>query len=370
MKRRFPRAAGLAALALALAASATAEPLKLSDQGDYRARGVDVLVFNNWYDDLFSDAKISGVELIQHDVRTATNGDVRLNATPGQWDPIGRLVSRKAGPGTGVVEAVLEYPDHKFQYVIRTEPRGDGVAISVSLEKPLPAELAGKAGFNLEFLPSAYFHKSWLADGKAGLFPFRPASRMAMPTPAPDGESLRPEPLPMATARTFVLAPEDPAHRVEVTAQTGDIALYDGRNQAQNGWFVLRGLLPAGQTGKVLEWTFTPHASPGWTRAPVIGHSQVGYTPGQRKVAVIELDRNDKPASHARLLEIDASGQATPVLTGPVKPWGPYLRYDYATFDFTAVKDPGLYEIEYAGQHRPRRLRRRLASDARRLPAG
>src|SRR5437899_1488300 len=120
----------VSALALLAAQAAASEPLKLSDQGDYRARGVDVLVFNNWYDDLFSDSKISGVELIQHDARTATNGDVRLNATPGQWDPIGKLVSRKVDPKTGVVEAVLEYPDYGFRYVIRTEPHGEGVAIS------------------------------------------------------------------------------------------------------------------------------------------------------------------------------------------------------------------------------------------------
>lgn len=337
-----------AALTAALATTAWAEPLKLTDQGDYRGRGVDVLVFNNWYDDLFSDSKISGVELIQHEARTATNGDVRLSATPGQWDPIGKLVERKVDAKTGVVEATLEYPDYRFRYVIRTEPRGDGVAISVVLDQPLPAALQGKAGFNLEFLPSAYFHKSYMADGRAGLFPFRPASRMQPPTPGPDGP--RAEPAPLARGKTFVLAPEDPAHRVELTSETGEMALYDGRNQAQNGWFVVRAELPAGKTGRVLEWTLTPHAIPGWTRAPVIAHSQVGYTPAQKKVAVIELDRNDRPQAEARLLKISESGEATPVLSGPVKPWGPYLRYEYATFDFSAATAPGLYEIEYAGQ--------------------
>ena len=54
------------------------------------------------------------------------------------------------------------------------------------------------------------------------------------------------------TGRSITFAPEDPARRVTVTSGGAPIGLYDGRNQAQNGWFVLRGLLPAGRTGRVL----------------------------------------------------------------------------------------------------------------------
>ncbi|NDU79316.1 hypothetical protein GWI34_43055, partial [Actinomadura sp. DSM 109109] len=32
-----------------------------------------------------------------------------------------------------------------------------------------------------------------------------------------------------------------------------------------------------------------------------------------------------------------------------VEPWGRWLRYQYATFDFSSVREPGLYVIEYAG---------------------
>ncbi len=35
--------------------------------------------------------------------------------------------------------------------------KDNGVEISVYLDKPIPAKLEGKAGFNLEFLPAAYF---------------------------------------------------------------------------------------------------------------------------------------------------------------------------------------------------------------------
>ncbi|MBE3109934.1 MAG: hypothetical protein IMZ46_05375, partial [Acidobacteria bacterium] len=41
----------------------TREPaLTLNDQGCFEARGVNVLVFSNWYSGEFSDSKLSGVE--------------------------------------------------------------------------------------------------------------------------------------------------------------------------------------------------------------------------------------------------------------------------------------------------------------------
>ncbi|MEJ0060290.1 MAG: glycoside hydrolase family 9 protein [Terricaulis sp.] len=359
MIRRFSRLCALALLALAAAGAASAQPLTLNSAGYYETRGVNVLVFSNWYDGLFSDSKISGVELIHHGVRTATNGDVRLMATPGQWDEIGALVSRNADPATGVIETTLRYADYDFTYVIRTEPRGDGVVISVNLASPLPTALEGRAGFNLEFVPSAYFHHSYLADGNAGQFPLYPSGPMRRRADAPAGPIVQiargadstAEPLPFATGRSFVLAPEDDARRVTLTASEGEIALYDGRNQAQNGWFVLRGQLPSGRTGRVLEWTLNASSIPNWVRTPVIGHSQVGYAPNQRKVAVIELDRNDRPAREARLLRINADGSTTLAYRARLAPFaGSYLRYNYQSFDFSDYREPGLYVIDYAGQ--------------------
>jgi hypothetical protein len=342
----------LSVLALA-PAGASAAPLKLGNAGYYEASGVNFLVFSNWYDGLFADSKISGVELIHQGLRTATNGDIRLSATPGQWDPIGRLVDRKVDARTGAVEVTLEYPEHDFRYIIRTEPRGDGVAISVRLPRALPAALAGKAGFNLEFLPSAYFHKSFMADGRSGAFPLHPvgAMRLTAERNAASGRSDGPgaEPLAMAEGQAFVLAPEDPARRVTVRASAGRIALYDGRNQAQNGWFVLRSLLPAGRTGQVLEWTVEANQVPGWLRSPVIAHSQLGYAPAAAKIATVELDANDRRPAAVRLLRVGMDGGLTPVAAGPTRSWGKYLRYNYIRFDFSRVREPGTYLLEYGG---------------------
>jgi hypothetical protein len=348
--RSFRRLALLASAMAAPSLAATPPGLTWSPAGYYEARGVNWLVFSNWYDGLFADSKISGIELIQQGERTATNGDVRLSATPGQWDPADRFVERKVDPRTHAVDVTLEYPDYQFRYMVHAEPKGDALELSVVLSQPLPAALAGKAGFNLEFLPAAYFHKSFLADGKAGGFPLYPAGAMVQTSernPASGrSDGYGAEPLPMAQGHRFVLAPEDPARRVTV-ASDSEIALYDGRNQAQNGWFVLRSMLPAGKTGTVLRWTLQANSVPGWVRPPVIAHSQLGYAPAQAKIATIELDRNDVPTGQARLLRVAENGALTPALVAPAKAWGNYLRYRYLQFDFSRVRQPGLYVLEF-----------------------
>ncbi|GAA0734816.1 glycoside hydrolase family 9 protein [Sphingomonas japonica] len=326
-----------------------APALRLGDGDIYRAPGVDWLVFSNWYDGLFADAKISGVELIQQGERIATNGDVRLSPTPGQWDAIGRLVERRVDSETGLIEAELEYPGYGFRYLVRSRPTRTGLQVTVSLPEELPDALVGRAGFNLEFLPSAYFREAFLVDGKPGGFPLYPASDMRL-TPernAASGRSEGPgaEPLAMAQGSRFVLAPSNPARRVSITSDV-PLALFDGRNQAQNGWFVLRSLLPAGKTGEVLTWTLDANSVPDWLRPPVIGHSQLGYAPAEAKVATVELDRNDTDDTAIRLIRIGEDGSETVALEGNGKRWGNYLRYRYRRFDFSQVREPGVYILE------------------------
>ena len=53
-------------------------------------------------------------------------------------------------------------------------------------------------------------------------------------------------------------------------------------------------------------------------------------------------------APHA-LLRLNAAGQYVEVFRGDVKPWGKWLRYQYASFDFSPVHETGIYAIDYAG---------------------
>ena len=135
---------------------------------------------------------------------------------------------------------------------------------------------------------------------------------------------------------------------IRISSEDAELKLYDGRMLAQNGWFVLRSVLPKGKTGKVVTWTVEPHAIPGWIREPNIGFSQVGYTPEQPKVAVIELDKNDPMQNGAAsLMRLNPDGTTAVAYSATVKPWGPYFKYNYVKFDFSSVKEPGIYFIQY-----------------------
>jgi hypothetical protein len=158
------------------------------------------------------------------------------------------------------------------------------------------------------------------------------------------------QPTSLASGKQVVLAPEDPTTRVTIASDSADLMLFDARNRAQNGWFVVRSLIPANRTENALVWHIRPNVIPGWVRPPVVSYNQVGYTPQRSKVAMVELDPHFDAPKTARVLRLDAAGQYNEVFQGAIVPWGKWLRYQYASFDFSAVREPGIYAIEYAGQ--------------------
>ena len=345
-----------------LSQRAGAQELKLNDLGYFEARGTNVLVYNNIYNGGFYDEKFAGLEIIQRGERLATGGGIRLMNTPEQWDIFGTMTAREVNRDGNSVEVELTYTDYDFVSRIKVTPKDKGCLIQVFVDKPVPAELVGKAGMNLEFFPASYFGHNYLVDANARILPKYPMHDTEVHPVSEKitqyfGESTFDDrgrgdflvPLAMSTGHRIVMAPEDEALRVGVTSDR-EISIYDGRHLAQNGMFVLRSLLPGGQTGKVLEWFLEPSISKDWIRQPNIGFSQVGYTPAQKKVAVVELDKNDTPASTARLLKVNPDGSKSVAKTMAAKVWGEYhYRYNYVQLDFSDVREPGLYSIEYQG---------------------
>lgn len=345
---------------LTLSAHVWCQDLKLNDLEYFEAQGVNVLVYNNLFTGGFNDEKNAGIELIHHGVRTVQGGAVRLSNTPEQWDLVPEIPSRKVDRASKSIETTLRYKDYDFDSRVVVTAKGKGVEISVYLDKPIPKALEGSAGFNLEFLPSQYWGKAYLMDGRYNRFPRyvvgntvtkpnseKPKQFKGYKTSDDRGTGKFIDPLPLETGRTFLLAPDEPSRLIKITSQDTDLMLYDGRILAQNGWFVVRSIIPTGKTGKVLTWTVEPNAIKDWTREPNIGFSQVGYIPSQQKVSVIELDKKDKPLAKASLYKVGNDGNATEVFNGKIVPWGNYFKYNYVKFDFSAVKDPGIYYIQY-----------------------
>ncbi|MBR0552041.1 cellulase N-terminal Ig-like domain-containing protein [Stakelama marina] len=368
--------AALALPALVAASDAAAPALHLDPAGYLSAPGLDVIVF----DDIYPDGHQTGVTVIQQGVRVAANGDVRLSPAPGQWSPMPASGKRTVDKQTGTITQTMHFPDpakngHGFNpifypdldlgYAVRVTPlAGGSFRISVDLDKPLPPEWVGKAGFNLELFPGLLFGKSWLMDKQSGVFAPQPEGPIRLqdggtvpvprnvtgdgPTPDPNGEPL---PVPMATGHKLVVAPETDAQRMTITSDGAPLELLDGRLPHNNGWFVIRSAIPAGATKNAITWTVTPNTVPDWRYTPVIQVSQIGYAPAQPKRAVIELDgrTTDAQLKPVTLFRLTDHGREQ-VMAGKGEPWGKFLRYRYVTLDFSRIRDPGMYQIGYGDQ--------------------
>ena len=359
----------------------SAQQFQLNSTGYFNNQGVDVMAFNDFY----PEGHQGGVSVLMNGHRVATNGDIRMEATPGQWQPVPKQLSRKV-EGNKIITTLcfpdsarhmtgfnpMVYPDYVFNYTVTTEAQGGSIVVTVDIDKPVPQELLGKVGFNLEFFPGSLFGKPWVMDGQSGIYPQQPNSPLAFTKqnfgfdgnfhdgkkPMADPKQLNGttsySPLiaddiisePYAVGKKFTSRPDDPYSKLTVESLTGDLKLYDGRMNHNNGWFVLRSEIAEGVTKGAVKWIITPNIVYNWLYQPVIQTSQVGYHPNQPKEAIIETDNRDQVRAEALLVKIDADGEKV-VKTVTPSVWGNFLRYNYLKVDFTDITEAGLYQVKY-----------------------
>jgi len=342
--------------------------LIINDQEYFEMPGLNVLVYHN----TFPEGHQSGVEIIQHGERVATNGELRLSPAPGQWQPVPevgggfrhvgvspqtialekRKVDRKAGeisipcrypdPARDRIGFnPIIYPDLRIHYTVRVRAEGGAFTITVDLAKPLPKAWVGRVGYSLELYPGDLYGKTYYMGDQPGLFP-RQANGPTYRNP--EGEA---EAIPLAEGVKLVVAPESDLQRMTIESRSGPLQLLDGSLKHNNGWFIVHSLIPAGAAKGAVQWKITPHVIPGWMYNPVIHLSQVGYHPRQKKVAFIELDKQETEPQRAQLLKINPGGDSRIVMEKQPALWGRYLRYHYAQFDFSEVAEPGVYMLQY-----------------------
>lgn len=351
--------------------------------GYFKNQGVDVMAF----DDIYPSGHQSGVSILMHGKRVATNGDIRFEQTPGQWQPIPKQGERVLSEEENSIVTELSYPDlnnHlkgfnpmiypdlELSYRVSVQGRQEDLVVTVDLDRPVPAEFAGKLCFNMELFPGELFGKPWIMDGKQGVFPRQPngptmsqkanydhSGKFPMPEGGVSREFLAGNnkgynPIvaddliaePYAVGQRFTCRPDDAYSRFTIESEGAPLKLYDGRMNHNNGWFVLSSEIPEGKTEGAIRWILKPNVVPGWLSAPVVQVSQVGYHPAQPKVAIVELDRNDPARGQAALVKITENGEV-PMQTLNGEEWGQFLRYEYLRFDFTAVQKEGLYKVRY-----------------------
>ena len=382
MKRKL--LCGLWALISACALS-NAQEFKLNPSGYFQNGGVDVMAF----DDIYPEGHQGGVCIIMHGNRVATNGDIRLEQTPGQWQPVPAQISRKVDVSANAIVANLSYPDSsrhltgfnpmiypdlQFNYTVTVRGVGGSVEITVDLDRPIPEEFIGKVGFNFELFPGSLFGKPWIMDDQTGIFPQQPnGPAISIPSNHRHTGNYLPESVnedkkadilqlvgsgyspivaddliaePYAAGYSFTIRPDDPYNRFTIKSDSEMLKLYDGRMNHNNGWFVVRTDIPAGVTKGAIKWTITPNTVKDWLYKPVVQTSQLGYHPAQPKLAVIELDKRDQPQVKAELYSVTPQGEKL-VKTIDLKSWGAFLRYNYLKADFSDIKEEGLYLIRY-----------------------
>ncbi len=377
---------------------AQGQTFQLNSDGYFQAGGTDVMAFSDFY----PEGHQGGVCVIMNGHRIATNGDIRLEATPGQWQPVPKQLSRRVvrtpegGQGGGRIVTTLCYPDSSRHltgfnpmvypewhvvYTVTVEPQGEGILLTVDLNTPVPDFLIGKAGFNLEFFPGELFGKPWLMNDQSGIYPQQPNSPLLQVATNRDHDGnyfagrgqqadldqldglrvtdvssggrpyspLRADDIiaaPYAVGRTFTSRPDDRCQRLTVESLAGDLKLYDGRMNHNNGWFVLRSEIAPGATKGAVRWLITPAVDESWRYGPVIQTSQVGYLTKQPKHIVIETDKRETAVGDVQLVRIDADGERV-VRETQARVWGQFLRYRYLTADFSDVTEPGLYQVRY-----------------------
>ena len=332
----------------------TAEALSINDQEYLEMSGLNVMLAHDFY----PEGHQGGVGIIQNGQRVATNGDLRLDPTPGQWQPTPAVGKRQVDRGAQEISVRMTYPDEaknrkglnpigypdlQLGYVVRVKADGAAFRVVVDLDQALPAAWVGRIGFNLELFPGILFGKSFEIGDQFGIFP-RQANGPGADT---NGDY---EVDPLGHGRRLAVAPESDLQRLTIEAvRGGELQLLDGRARHNNGWFVVRALVPAGATQGAIEWLVRPHAIPAWKSEPVIQVSQVGYLPGQQKIAIIELDRHETDFKPVALYRIAENG-AELVAERAARDWGSFLRCHYLQFDFTDVVKPGMYQIGYDGR--------------------
>ena len=327
----------------------------INDQEYLEKRGANVMLAHDFY----PESHQGGVGIIQNGIRVATNGDLRLEPTPGQWQPVPKVGKRKVDLKRQSISVQMQYPDDdkktgfnpivypdlELKYSLRVEPSGKSFKIIVDLENPLPKKWLGKVGMNIEFFPAELFGKSYYMDEAFGIFPRQLNGPGFYDT---DGNY---QIKPMAKGNKLVVAPENSTQTIQIeNLRDNQLELIDGRAQHNNGWFVVRSLIQENKTKNAIEWLVTPSTDSEYMYKSVVQVSQVGYHPKQEKIAIIETDKRDDGIEEIHLLRVNNTGGFTAIKSVVPTKWGPFLRYQYYQFDFSEVEKPGMYVIRYKDQ--------------------
>jgi len=121
------------------------DSLRINEQEYLEMRGLNVMLAHDFY----PESHQGGVGIIQNGIRVATNGDLRLEPTPGQWQPVPKVGERFVDREKNTISVKMaypdeaknrkgfnpiEYPDLEISYNLKIIPHGKAYTIIVDLD--------------------------------------------------------------------------------------------------------------------------------------------------------------------------------------------------------------------------------------------
>ena len=319
--------------------------LTINEHEYFDSRNLSVLAFHN----IYPVGMQGGIEIIHHNLRTATNGTLDITRKqeteliPGvdvSHQPIPPISNPERRIEGNAIILPFSYEEMDLEYEIVVSPLDKyGFEINVNFLKPVDRSKVEKAVFKMEFYPELFAGQSFISDNGFGVFPFVFNGTM-------DQEA----PVPYATGSEFIFAPEDERIRMKITSGSGEMQLTDSRSGTQRYWFTLNCEADLAKTEGAVSLVFTPYIIENWVKPPMIAYSQLGYHPRQEKVAILELDPSVDEPGKISLLRLSDEGKYLPVLEIIPTMWGEFLRYRYAEADFSSISEPGIYRLSYENE--------------------
>jgi len=321
----------------------------INDKEYFERPGLNVMVYHDYYPVGYQ----SGITIIQNGIRVAANGDVRLSPTQRPFPEHGeRMIDRQNNEirvnvrwadsiGARQQDLRYPYPDLNITCTVKVKSEDLSFRIWVDLDRPVPEKWADRLVFLIELFPGQFFDKTYYMDDTPGIFPRQINGPVKYD---PDGNILV---KPLAVGRKLIVMPESTDQMIAFESLGNDLQLVDGRAYRNNGWFTIQTTLRGGVLENAVEWLVTPTFESDYSYRPVVQVSQVGYRPGQEKIAILELDNRESDLTNISLLRIAKRGGYEVIKTGKPTMWGSFLRYQYARFDFSDVKRPGMYKVKY-----------------------
>lgn len=320
----------LASLGMVLPCAAK-EGIVLNDQEYFSGPGFSFLLFHNNYQVGFQ----GGLQMILHDERVLDSGDLYLVPKHGQPQPEFRVLRREVDRPSAAATVFGEVENWHLGYRLISKTDGEQIFITLKLDRAVDWSKVEQAGFGICLYPGTYFSKTYQSEAASGVFPQQYSGKTRL----------------LGPARTLRIAQEDPLHSFTIARQEeGGIVILDPREGGPETWFRLSVPIQPGSESTEVNLTITPNLDPTWLRPAVIGFSQVGYLPQQPKRAFLELDSRDTGSDPVSLYRLEVAGEKQLVKSEVPKAWGSFLRFKYATFDFSEVQNPGTYVLEFRGQ--------------------